>query len=69
MIVSMLSFEIILIVFTEHFFDTLPSWAKAISLVAFFVIHLIAYASEDNLRDNVKRLKEEVEKIKKGGAE
>ena len=69
MITSMLAYETIMWAFIAHFYDSMPIWLRTVLLIAWFVIHLIAYASEDNLRDKVKSLEDEVAKLKKGGAE
>lgn len=67
--VTALLYEIILMVLFSIIGDTLPSWAKAIWVVALVVTYLIAYSSYCGLQDKVKCLENEVEKIKKGGAE
>lgn len=69
MIASMLTFEIILWFFVYNCYDSLPSWAKAICLFAWFTIHMVACGSEEKLRDKVKHLEEEIKNLKKGGAE
>ena len=69
MIVSMLSFEILIMALLVHVFDTLPSWARIICLITWITIHVIACSSEENLRKEVKSLKKEVKKIKKGGTD
>ena len=69
MITSTIVYEIALFVFCSHCYDSLPSWAKAICLVAWLAIHTVAFGSEEKLRDKVKHLEEEIKNLKKGGAE
>lgn len=67
MITSMIAYEILLWIFISNCYDSLPSWAKAICLVAWLAIHAVAFGSEDNLRDKVKHLEKEIKNLKKGG--
>lgn len=69
MIVIMTTLEIVLIVFGSHCYEDIPIWAKVLCLLASSTIHLIAYASEDILREKIKKLEAEVKELKKGGAE
>lgn len=65
MIVTTLMFEIILMIFYSYLGETLPVWAKIVCFGMLCVIHLTACISEDNLRNKVKRLEEEVKKNEK----
>ena len=69
MITSMIACEIALLIFCSNCHDSLPSWAKAICLVAWFAIYAVAFRSEEKLRDRVKHLEKEIKNLKKGGAE
>lgn len=72
MIATMLCYEILLWVCLAHFRDSMPQWLATVLILSWIVIHTIAYASETNLRDRIKRLEDEVKKHKlteKGGAE
>ena len=67
MITSMLAYEIIMWAFTAHFYGSIPVWLKIVLLSSWFVVHFIAYASEDKLRSKVKSLEDEIKRLKKGG--
>ena len=63
----MILFEIVLMVFFAFCYANLPVWAKVLFMLVWCAIHLIEYASEDILRDKIKRLENEVKNLKKGG--
>ena len=67
MIVSMLMFNIITIIFLFMFYDVMPVWSRIALYAIIFISSLIAYASEDNLRDKIDDLENEVKNLKKGG--
>ena len=69
MIVSMLMFETLIWVFFAHFYEIMPVWLKVLCYAIWFISHFTAYASEDNLRSKVNDLEDEVNKLRKGGAE
>lgn len=66
MIVSMLMFNIMTITFLAMFYDGIPVWLRIILFTIIFISNLIAYASEDNLRDKIEHLENEVKNLKKG---
>ena len=67
MITTMLAYELFIWIFLLYSYDSIPYWLRGVLLVAWFVIHFIAYASEEKLRDKVKHLEDEAEELKKGG--
>ena len=67
MIVSMLIFNIMTITFLAMFYDGIPVWLRIVLFAIIFISNLVAYASEDNLRDKIEHLENEVENLKKGG--
>lgn len=67
MIVSMLMFNIVIFTFLTVSYDAIPIWLRIVLLAIIFISNLIAYASEDNLRDKIKHLENEVKNLKKGG--
>ena len=69
MIVTMLMFETFTWIFFAHFGEVLPAWLRVLCFAVWFIVHFVAYASEDNLREKVKRLEDEIKELKKGGAE
>lgn len=69
MIVSMLTFELFAVIFLSETYDVIPVWLKISVMAIWFIAYTVAYASEDNLRDKVKSLEDEVKNLKKGGAE
>ena len=69
MIVSILMFNIVIFTFLTVSYDAIPIWLRIVLFAIIFISNLIAYASEDNLRDKIKHLENEVKNLKKGGAE
>ena len=67
MIVSMLMFNIVIFTFLTVSYDAIPIWLRIVLYAIIFISNLIAYASEDNLRDKIKHLENEVKNLKKGG--
>ena len=67
MIVSMLMLGVVMFTFLCVSYDAIPIWLKIVLYAIIFISNLIAYASEDNLRDKIKHLENEVENLKKGG--
>lgn len=67
MIVSMLTFNIIIFTFLTVSYDRIPIWLRIVLFAIIFISNLIAYASEDILRDKIKHLENEVKNLKKGG--
>lgn len=67
MIVSMLMLNAIIFTFLVASYDAIPIWLKIVLYAIIFISNLIAYASEDNLRDKIKHLENEVMNLKKGG--
>ena len=69
MIVSMLTFNIVIVTFLTMSYDIIPVWLRIILLAIIYIGTLTAYISEDNLRSKVKSLENEVKNLKKGSAE
>ena len=67
MIVSMLMFIIVTVVSLIVSYDGIPVWLRIVLFAIIFISELIAYASEDNLRNKIERLENEVKNLKKGG--
>ncbi len=67
MIVSMLVFNIVTFIFLTVSYDRMPVWLRIMMSAIIFISILIAYTSEDNLRDNIKHLENEVKNLKEGG--
>ena len=67
MIAPMLMFNIITIIFLFMSYDAIPAWLRIVLFAIIFISNLIAYISEDNLRDKIKYLENEVKNLKKGG--
>ena len=67
MIVSMLMFNLAIFTFLTVSYNAIPIWLRIILFSIVFVSLLVAYASEDNLRDKIKHLENEVKNLKKGG--
>lgn len=67
MIVSMIMFNVVIFTFLSISYDAIPVWLRVILYALIFISLLIAYASEDNLREKVKHLEDEVTDLKKGG--
>lgn len=67
MITSMLIFEVLIWIFLAQYMDTLPDWLRMLCFVIWFICHYIAFASENNLREKVNNLEDEVKKLKKDG--
>ena len=66
MIVPMLMFIIVTIVSLIVSYDGIPVWLRIVLFAIIFISYLIAYISEDNLRDKIKYLENEVKNLKKG---
>ena len=66
MIVSMLMFIIVTVVSLIVSYDGIPVWLRIVLFAIIFISELIAYASEDNLRNKIERLENEVKNLKKG---
>lgn len=67
MIVPMLMFNIVTFAFLTVSYDGIPVWLRIILFAFILMNQIIAYASEDNLRDKIKCLEDEVKNLKKGG--
>ena len=66
MIAPMLMFNIIAIIFLFISYDAIPAWLRIVLFAIIFISSLIAYASEDNLRDKIDDLENEVKNLKGG---
>ena len=66
MIVSMLMFSIVTFVFLTVSYDGIPVWLRIVLYAIIFISEIIAYASEDNLRDKIDDLENEVKNLKGG---
>ena len=66
MIVSMLMFNIITIIFLFMSYDAIPVWLRIALYAIIFISSLIAYVSEDNLRDKIDDSENEVKNLKGG---
>ena len=66
MIVSML-INIMTITFLAMSYDGIPVWLRIVLFAIIFISNLVAYESEDNLRDKIEHLENEVKNLKKGG--
>ena len=69
MIVSMLMFIIVTLVSLIVSYDGIPVWLRIVLFAIILISEIIAYASEDNLRNKIKHLENEVKNLKKGGEE
>lgn len=67
MITSMVAFELFALIFLCEANNTIPVWLRISITAIWFISYLAAYASEDNLREKVKILEDEVKNLKKGG--
>ena len=66
MIAPMLMFNIITIIFLFVSYDATPVWLRIVLFAIIFISSLIAYVSEDNLRDKIDDLENEVKNLKGG---
>ena len=66
MIAPMLMFNIITIIFLFMSYDAIPVWLRIALYAIIFINSLIAYVSEDNLRDKIDDLENEVKNLKGG---
>lgn len=66
MIVSMLVFNIVTFIFLTVSYDRIPVWLRIALYAIIFISIIIAYVSEDNLRDKINHLENEVKNLKKG---
>ena len=66
MIAPMLMFNIITIIFLFVSYDAIPVWLRIPLYAIIFISSLIAYISEDNLRDKIDDLENEVNNLKGG---
>ena len=67
MIVTMLIFNIVTVTFLTVSYDGIPVWLRIALSAIIFINNLIAYASEDNLRNKIEHLENEVKNLKKDG--
>lgn len=67
MIVSTIMFNVVIFTFLSISYDAMPVWLRVILYALIFTCLLVAYASEDILREKVKHLEDEVKNLKKGG--
>lgn len=67
MIVSMLMFNIVTFTFLTISYDRIPVWLRIALSALIFISIFIAYVSEDNLRDKISHLEDEVKNLKKDG--
>ena len=67
MIVTMLIFNIVTVTFFTVSYDGIPVWLRIALSAIIFISNLIAYASEDNLRNKIEHLENEVKNLKKDG--
>ena len=66
MIAPMLMCNIIAIIFLFMSYDAIPAWLRIVLFAIIFISSLIAYVSEDNLRDKIDDLENEVKNLKGG---
>ena len=66
MIAPMLMFSVVTIIFLFVSYDAIPVWLRIVLYAIIFISSLIAYTSEDNLRDKIDDLENEVENLKGG---
>ena len=66
MIAPMLMFNIVTIIFLFMSYDAMPVWLRIALYAIIFISSLIAYISEDNLRDKIDDLENEVKNLKGG---
>ena len=66
MIVTLLMFNIVTFASLTVLHDGIPVWLRIVLFAIIFISELIAYASEDNLRNKIERLENEVKNLKKG---
>ena len=66
MIAPMLMFNIVTIIFLFMSYDAIPAWLRIVLFAIIFISSLIAYVSEDNLRDKIDDLENEVKNLKGG---
>ena len=67
MIVSMLMVNIVTFAFLTVSHDGIPVWLRIALFAIIFISIFIAYASEDNLRNKISHLEDEVKNLKKDG--
>lgn len=67
MIVSTIMFNVVIFTLLSISYNTIPFWLRIILHALIFMSLLVAYGSEDNLREKVKHLENEVKNLKKGG--
>ena len=67
MIVSMLMFNIVTFAFLTVSYDGIPAWLRIVLFAFILMNQIIAYVSEDNLRNKIKHLEDEMKNLKKGG--
>lgn len=67
MITAMLTFITVIFVYLSICYELIPIWLRIIMYGLIFICELIAYGSEDNLRNKVKSLEDEMKNLKKGG--
>ena len=67
MIVTMLIFNIVTITFLTVSYDGIPVWLRIALSAIIFISNLVAYVSEDNLRNKIEHLENEVKNLKKDG--
>lgn len=66
MIVAMLMFNIVTFAFLAVLYDGIPVWLRIMLYAIIFISELIAYVSEDNLRDKIDDLENEAKNLKGG---
>ena len=67
MITTALLYNFVALIILTHLGNLMPFWGRAIVQIGWLVAYIIAYISEENLRDKIKHLEDEVKKLKKGG--
>ena len=60
-------FNIVINAFLTVSYDGIPVWLRIALCAIIFISNLVAYASEDNLRNKIEHLENEVKNLKKGG--
>lgn len=67
MITLMVTFELFALIFLCETYNIIPVWLRISVMAIWFISYLVAFASEDNLREKVKILEYEVKNLKEGG--
>lgn len=58
-IITMISYQTLILAAFVYYFDSMPNWLRGVLLFAWAILCYFAYASEEKLRDRVKKLEDE----------